>query len=233
MSNKMQVSASSYFFKKTNNINCTKSQLSPPWSTAQSKTHCLTECKTRFQDRCTNVVFNTDTHACTPVHPKSRFDPIPVAQPGDVVYSQDYTRVLNCDTVAGFQLYQHCGAAACLRLANVRNTYQNAKADCEGRDNATVYMPDSYERYAMLENIVSQHDIIDTHTWVGLTRQEGDWVWDNGEAVGADFLSSLWAFGQPNNAKNEDCVFYWFGNNHKLHDAFCPASCWYLCEQNI
>ncbi|GFS24791.1 hypothetical protein ElyMa_003425200 [Elysia marginata] len=224
----------SFFFKKTTDDNCRKGQLSSPWTT-RSKILCFVECVTRFQDRCTNVVFNSLTLDCTPVHPVSRDVPTLTIQPDDVLYSKVAGRDLNCDTAAGFMLHEKCGTAACISNPIVNKDYDSAKIHC--RDvNAFLFMPNTWDKFALLESIVSQSHS-NSYTWVALFKPGHlpNWFWDHVqlEQADANFLSPLWAAHQPNSQLDEVCGF--FSNrqaNYKLHDASCTGKYRFLCEQN-
>ncbi|KAK3798990.1 hypothetical protein RRG08_063339 [Elysia crispata] len=216
---------SSYYFTVNNDAECIKAQLSPPW-TAKNEFTCIAECKSRFQDRCRNVLFNNQSLACTPVHPMSRDDPSPGFQPGDILFSEDMTRYLACDTAAGFKVYQECGQAVCALQSSVKATYSNAKAACQAQ-NATVYSPNTYERFGLLNTLMSENSI---NNWIGLTRVDISWVWETGDVVQPEFASFMWGVGQPNLNPGDFCTLKLYGVQ-KLHDSKCINEYRYVCEQ--
>ena len=215
-------------FKANRDESCIKAQLAPSWST-RNYISCVTECKHRFRDRCRNLFYNTHTLTCTPVHPMARDQPTLRAQPGEVLYSQTHGQFLECDTARGFVLAQTCGAAACVWSSVWGGTYSYAKADCEQK-NAILFMPNTYERFALLEFITSRG------TWVGLIKAGATFKWQNGESVDPAFAQFMWTAGQPGNVDNgEDCGVYWRNGYFavsKFHDMSCFASFRYICEQN-
>ena len=214
-----------------NDAECIKAQLSPPW-TAKNELTCIAECKSRFQDRCRNVVFNSQSLACTPVHPMSRDDPSLASDPGDVLYSQGDGRFLKCDTAAGFQLYQKCGTAVCLLPVVVGANYLDAKSDCEGRQ-ATMFSPNTAERFSLLQTVVAGNASFHTYMWVGLTKTGQTWAWVNGDSADTDLYKlNLWAMGQPDNTYMELCAFYSYIFPQKLQDSSCFLVTIYFCEQN-
>ncbi|GFR66807.1 vitelline coat lysin M7 [Elysia marginata] len=206
-------------------MNCVKGRLSPPWP-AQTKIACFAECQNRFQDRCRNVVYNTHTHACAPVHPKSRDDPVLDSEPGDVLYSRDTRRSLVCDSAAGFQLYHLCGAAVCILSFSVTLNYQNATAECAAR-NSKLFMPNTFERFALLEVVSPEY------TWAGLTKVGDAWVWESGDAVETDFYNFMWSSGQPNGPEERCGALTYDVFLDKLHDWPCVAQHRFVCEQSV
>ncbi|GFS18993.1 asialoglycoprotein receptor 1 [Elysia marginata] len=202
--------------------------LASTW-TAKSKTLCIAECVKRFQDRCTNVVFNTDTLDCTPVRPdKSRDSPAPTSLPGDVLYSRAAERDLSCDVAKGFRLYEHCGTAACVFNYASSRSYSFARSYCSSL-NAVVFVPNSHERFALLEFIASQLGF--SNTWVGLIRADSNspWSWENGKVADPNFLSPLWGIRQPDEYPADLCAKS--TQSDKLHDVPCTWGYRFLCEQ--
>ena len=216
------------YFKPNDETDCLKARLSQPWL-SQTKISCIAKCKSRFQTSCRSVLYNTQTLACTPVHPKTLDDARVNFSPGDTLFSQDQEQGLTCDTTAGFQLFTSCGEAVCVFPVDVKTTYANATAACQAM-HARLYAPNTYERYRLLELISPKY------TWVGLTMLSGDaWRWTTGEAVDPDFEDFMWSVGQPNNLDGlgELCA----ARTHsvhldKLHDWPCVAHHRYVCEQN-
>ncbi|GFR95963.1 hypothetical protein ElyMa_006286000 [Elysia marginata] len=220
----------SFSFKKTTDEICRAGQLAPTW-TAKSKTLCIAECVTRFQDRCTNVVFNTNTLDCTPVRPDvSRDGPALTSLPGDVLYSRAAGRDLSCDVTKGFRLYEHCGTAACVSN-DASGAYYAGRDYCILSKGAAMFVPNSYERFALLELIVSQSH--NSYTWAGLARANSfsPWRWENGEDVDQNFLSRLWGIGQPDEHTSDLCAYY--TTLYRFRDAPCDFNSFrILCEQN-
>ena len=62
--------------------------MSTPWTT-HGEVSCIAECKRRFLDNCTDVIYNKLSHACTPVYPKiSAADPDLAPVGGDTLYTE-------------------------------------------------------------------------------------------------------------------------------------------------
>ncbi|KAK3800895.1 hypothetical protein RRG08_017830 [Elysia crispata] len=141
-----------YHYQVNDEANCRKAVLSPPW-TSDTNIACVRECRARFQHRCKNILYNNRALTCSPVAPNPRDDPPLVRlKPGDLLYSLQWQRVLQCDTTARFELHSYCGTAVCLLRSSFRLDYEHARADCEERG-ATLYMPHTAERFALLQNI--------------------------------------------------------------------------------
>ena len=62
--------------------------------------------------------------------------------------------------------------------------------------------------------------------WIGLSdvAVEGHWVWLDGSYYG----STRWAYRQPDNSNNEDCVF--LSTDVSWNDYPCDRSVVYLCK---
>ncbi|RUS81656.1 hypothetical protein EGW08_010573 [Elysia chlorotica] len=222
-----------FYFDATVDAECTKSQLSLPW-TAQNEVSCIAQCKSRHQDECRNVVFNPQSDTCTPVHPTPTDQPGLTSAPGDVLYSQGDGRVLDCDTAAGFRLFQKCGAAACLLPVLIGDGYISARSDCTSRG-ALMFAPDSAERFALLQAVVAANASFHTYMWVGLTKFGGvnSWSWESGRNADNDLYKLyMWASGQPDNNFMELCAGYSYMLPQKLMDMSCSLVTIYFCEQN-
>ncbi|GFR96213.1 hypothetical protein ElyMa_004447300 [Elysia marginata] len=222
------VVASSFYFKKDTHKLCLKARLSAPWK-SHDKFACLAECKKRFRDRCTNFIFNNETLTCSPVHPLSHDRVTLASQPGDVLYTQDHQRALSCDTAAGFRFRQACGAAACVLVRYSKVVFSAANDKCL-RKNASLYMPDTFERFALLQTLVY------ATTWIGMVKSHNDSVlWLNGSRVDSDFFHFFWKDGQfsPQN-EAEDCFVFQVANGiiSDLHDYPCSWHWRYVCEQS-
>ncbi|GFS27160.1 C-type lectin [Elysia marginata] len=226
----VKAALSNYYFKVNSDVQCRKAELSPPW-TSESLVSCVAECRIRFHNRCNNIVYNNLTSACTPVHPMAFSDPVLASQPGDELFSlQD--KELTCDVSAGFQLQQACGASACIRRTTAEKDFEDALDDCKSRG-ATLFSPDTYERFALLPNIATS----DQQTWVGLKKPEPgfDWKWPNGNLILQDFFDFMWSPYQPSHDLSaEKCISYLFKDTSacKLHDLGCSRNIEFICEQN-
>ncbi|GFR82413.1 hypothetical protein ElyMa_004096400 [Elysia marginata] len=224
-----EAATASTYFHVNNDTHCTKGDFTDPW-TDHNEISCLKECLTQFKDQCKNAIFNPDNKTCIPVHPTSRDAPMPSSQPGDVLYSQYDGGALNCNTAAGFQRYEACGAAACLRDSLSSMTYFNAKTECESI-NATMFSPNSPERFALLEAAIDENPAFHTLIWVGLNKFTGTWAWETGEDMDSDTHAVVWASGQPDNDFSKTCAFYQQFTFQKIHNAQCSNFNIFFCEQ--
>ena len=69
--------------------------------------------------------------------------------------------------------------------------------------------------------------------WAGASDREteGNWFWDNGEAVNMD--EAAWAHNQPNNHKlEEDCAISYrsTGQNYAMNDQSCSKGKPFICQ---
>ncbi len=90
------------------------------------------------------------------------------------------------------------------------------------------------------EWLTTQSEVVDSGEtwWIGLhdRNEEGTFQWDNGDAVTFDF----WAFGEPNDESDEDCVTHNFDRGGSTpagerrigwNDIGCNHSRRYICEE--
>ena len=82
------------------------------------------------------------------------------------------------------------------------------------------------------ENVYVQNLHGGEHSWLGLTdiNSEGTFVWSDGTS----FNYHYWASHQPNNFKNEDCVYtlgFRRGHEYKWNDVSCSDCHKFTCKK--
>ncbi|XP_066302890.1 alpha-N-acetylgalactosamine-specific lectin-like [Branchiostoma lanceolatum] len=94
----------------------------------------------------------------------------------------------------------------CYKAYNTENTLNEAAVTCR-EDGGNLAMPRDAATNAFLMSLYkSVHD--NAFFWFGLRdqREEGNWEWVDGSALG---MYNSWAPGQPNNyGDNEYCAYY-------------------------
>ncbi|XP_066302885.1 alpha-N-acetylgalactosamine-specific lectin-like [Branchiostoma lanceolatum] len=109
----------------------------------------------------------------------------------------------------------------CYKAYNTESTFNEAAVTWR-EDGGTLAMPRDDETNAFLMSLYkSVHD--KAFFWFGLRdqREEGNWEWVDGSALG---MYNSWAPGQPNNyGDNEDCAYY--SRYPSLEDTWAAADC--------
>ena len=109
-------------------------------------------------------------------------------------------------------------------------TWKDARDICIqlGGDLASIH---SQEEFDYLRTRMTKENWSKNNFWIGLNDKssEGRYVWSDRKPV--DFLK--WKKGEPNNANNEDCVYFHKGdywNPAGFVDVSCDAENSYICK---
>ena len=205
--------------------------MSTSWK-AQSRISCIRECNSRFRENCTEIIFNTETRACTPVQSalsgNLTLDPVP----GDVLSyrARDlYTgQIPGCDTAAGFQLYENGNMAVCYLICPESDTYLSAQTYCLER-NSRLFIANTAEKVSLFKSLVGEYFNISSWTHIGLIKHNHSWEWQNGEALDLN-TGFEWGNGQPDFNPDEDCGMY-VNSDFNFHNSLCSFKNDFICEK--
>ena len=227
-----------FFLQQANGQDCQTLQLGESWI-SHFLIDCHLECIRRYSENCQAVVYNSQTGNCTPgsiaFGPLERVTTsIPETGSSDKLY---YVRqpIPPCNTSKNFALYDICGTSACLYLSTSKaNNYSDARTLCSQMD-SRLLVGNTMAKFSLFW--YTSKTYINDNLFTGLQdiAVEGNFVWENGEALSDEQNQYIWAPGNPDNSgSNQHCAIAFpevSSKNTTLDDARCDLKRHYICER--
>nr|XP_034320345.1 galactose-specific lectin nattectin-like [Crassostrea gigas] len=118
-------------------------------------------------------------------------------------------------------------------LNNTRASWSEAQANCtiKGGKLAEIESPEENNFIMSLVEKVSYETV-----WLGGTDQEeeGSWIWQTTkEPITYEAWNWAYAYGQPDNARNSDCLCFYRPYGLYWSDGVCWVPCHYICEREL
>ena len=123
----------------------------------------------------------------------------------------------------GFTLHHPDDSSVCIKISTEAVPYDEAKEACQAYPNGRLFVSDSLEKISLIT--------VDG-VFVGLSDAitEDMWVWADGRGMTQNERTGLFADGEPNNNRNEDCAALLDIYDTQLTDMQCSIRQRYVCE---